>query len=685
MNLEKKQFTTTLSGAPVTIEVSRLAGQANAAVIGRLGDTTVLVTVVMGKNDTQLDYFPLSVDYEERFYASGKILGSRFVRREGKPSDDAILSGRIIDRTIRPLFDQRLRREVQVTITVLTYDEIHDPEEIGLLTTSVALMISDIPWNGPVAGVRHETKENPNGKTFSSFFSGTKDFINMIEFSGKEIDKQTLKNVFEEAHKEIKNLVSFQENITKEIGKKKAEVMIPEPTEETKNIIRTFLRGKIEDALKMRGIEQLKNDLFEYLKTLENAGDALQYGEYIFETEVDTFVHELALNEGKRVDGRSFDQIRDLYAGVGILPRMHGTGLFIRGETQVLAVATLASPAQEQLIETMEATTKKRFMLHYNFPKFSTGEVGRSRGLGRREIGHGALAAKAVEQVIPPKEEFPYTIRIVAETLSSNGSSSMASTCAATLALMDAGVPIKKPVAGIAIGLMTGLNGNYKILTDIQGPEDHYGDMDFKVTGTDEGITAVQMDVKIGGINPEIFIDALNAAEKARMQLLEVIKSAIKEPRKELSAYAPLIKIHKINPEKIGIVIGPGGKTINGIIEKCGGKISIDIDEDGTVYVSGTDHAGVLKGLDEVVSLTREYKIGDVVEGPIVRVLEFGAIVDLGGGQDGMIHVSELKDGFVKKVDDVVKVGDRVTAKVIRAEEGKIGLSIKAMKGLQLK
>jgi len=311
--------------------------------------------------------------------------------------------------------------------------------------------------------------------------------------------------------------------------------------------------------------------------------------------------------------------------------------------------------------------------------------VGRARSLGRREIGHGALASKAIEQVIPSKEEFPYTIRIVAETLSSNGSSSMASTCAATLALMDAGVPIKKPVAGIAIGLMTGEGGKYKILTDIQGPEDHYGDMDFKVTGTDEGITAVQMDVKIGGINPEIFENAINAAEKARTQILEVMGKILSAPRKELSPYAPLIKTLSINPDKIGLVIGPGGKTINGIVAKCGGTIAIDIDEDGTVFVSGLDHAAVVKGFDEVQALTREYKVGDIVEGPIVRVLEFGAIVDLGGGQDGMVHVSELKEGFVKRVEDVVKLGDRVTAKIIRADEGKIGLSIKAMKDLQIK
>ena len=685
MNLEKKQFQTTLRGTPVTIEVSRLAGQANAAVIGRLGDTTVLATVVMGKKDTALDYFPLSVDYEERFYASGKILGSRFVRREGKPSDDAILSGRLIDRTIRPLFDARLRREVQITITVLTYDENNDPEEIGLLSASTALLISDIPWGGPVAGIKQEIKETGDGKTYSSFFSGTKDFINMIEFSGKEIEKATLKKVFIDSHEEIKKLVSFQEGIAKEIGKEKADVMIPEPSDEAKNMIRTFLRGKIEDALRTRGVEQLKNDMFEYLRTQENSDEALRYGEFLFEADVDAFVHDYALKEGKRVDGRRFDEIRDLLADVKILSRMHGSGLFIRGETQVLAVATLAGPSQEQLIETMEGVTKKRFMLHYNFPKYSTGEVGRARSLGRREIGHGALASKAIEQVIPSKEEFPYTIRVVAETLSSNGSSSMATTCATTLALMDAGVPIKKPVAGIAIGLMTGEKGEYKILTDIQGPEDHYGDMDFKVTGTDEGVTAVQMDVKIGGINPEIFENAINAAEKARFQILEVMGKILNASRKELSPYAPLIKTLSINPEKIGLVIGPGGKTINGIVAKCGGNIAIDIDEDGTVFVSGIDHAGVLKGFDEVQALTREYKVGDIVEGPIVRVLEFGAIVDLGGGQDGMVHVSELKEGFVKKVEDVVKLGDRITAKIIRADEGKIGLSMKAMKDLQIK
>jgi len=685
MNLEKKQFQTTLQGAPVTIEVSRLAGQANAAVIGHYGDTTVLATVVMGKRDTTLDYFPLSVDYEERFYAAGKILGSRFIRREGRPSEDAILSGRLIDRTIRPLFDARLRREIQITITVLTYDEIHDPEEIGLLSASTALLISDIPWGGPVAGIKREIKESENGKTYSSFFSGTKDFINMIEFSGKEINKETLKTVFIESHEEIKKLVSFQEQIVKEIGKSKADVMIPEPSDEAKNMIRTFLRGKIEDALRTRGVEQLKNDMFDHLRTIENSDEALRYGEFLFEIEVDVFVHEYALKEGKRVDGRAFDEIRDLLADVKILSRMHGSGLFIRGETQVLAVATLASPAQEQLIETMEGTTKKRFMLHYNFPKFSTGEVGRARSLGRREIGHGALASKAVEQVIPSKEEFPYTIRVVAETLSSNGSSSMASTCAATLALMDAGVPIKKPVAGIAIGLMSGEKGEYKILTDIQGPEDHYGDMDFKVTGTNEGVTAVQMDVKIGGINPEIFENAILAAEKARTQILEVMGKVLSAPRKELSPYAPLIKMLSINPDKIGLVIGPGGKTINGIVAKCGGTITIDIDEDGTVFVTGNDHASVLKGFNEVQALTREYKVGEIVEGPIVRVLEFGAIVDLGGGQDGMVHVSELKEGFVKKVEDVVKLGDRITAKIIRADEGKIGLSIKAMKDMQIK
>ncbi len=680
MNLNRKKFATTLDGAPLEVEVSELAHQANAAVLARHGDTVVLAVAVMGDKEASLDYFPLTVDYEERFYAAGKILGSRFVRREGRPSDESILSARLIDRTIRPLFDQRLRREVQVTVTILSYDEIHDPDMVALLAASTALGISDIPWGGPVAGARLEAKNAADGKTFLAQFAGTDTFVNMIEFEGNEISEKSATEVFVAAHETIKKLIAFQNGIIKEIGKKKADVMIPEASPAVKTLVSEFLNGKLEAAFRNDTHGALKNELFEYLKTTDQAEEALKYAEYLFETISDEFVHAYALKEGKRVDGRKLDEVRDLLAEVKLLERTHGSGLFVRGDTQVLAVTTLASPSSEQLIESIEGTTKKRFMLHYNFPKFSTGEVGRARSVGRREIGHGALAAKAVAQVVPGKEVFPYTIRVVCETLSSNGSSSQASICSASLSLMDAGVPLRKHVAGIAIGLMTGEKGEYKILTDIQGPEDHYGDMDFKVAGTADGIAAIQMDVKIGGITKDIFVEALRAAEKARTQILGVMSAVLPAPRAQVSKYAPTIMVLKINPEKIGLVIGPGGKTINGIIAMCDNKVGIDIDEDGTVFVSGTDAAMTNKAYKTVEALVREYAVGEVVTGPIIKILDFGAIVDLGGGQDGMIHVSELRDGFVKRVEDVVHMGEVVSAKIVRLEQGKIGLSLKAMK-----
>lgn len=679
MQLNRKKFETVLGDAKLEVEVSELAHQANAALLVKHGETVVLAAVVMGHKETNLDYFPLTVDYEERFYAAGKILGSRFVRRENRPTENAILSGRLIDRTIRPLFDQRLRREVQVVLTIISYDGIHSPDVVALLGASLALGISDIPWGGPVAGVRAGITEAADGKTYSALFCGTDSFINMIELEGKEISEKVATDVFESTNAEIKKLVGFQQNIIKELGKKKQDVLEPETTPAVKELFVRFLDGKLEGALKNDALSAVKDELFEYLKTTEHAEAALKHGEHIFETLVDEFVHTYALKQGKRVDGRGFDEVRDLYAEVHMFERLHGSAVFMRGDTQVLAVTTLGSPADEQLVENIEGTTKKRFMLHYNFPSFSTGETGRSRGPGRREIGHGALAQKAIAQVIPNKDVFPYTIRVVAETLSSNGSSSQATICGTSLSLMDAGVPIKKPVAGIAIGLMTGEKGEYKILTDIQGPEDHYGDMDFKVAGTDEGIAAIQMDVKIGGITKEIFVEALRAGEKARITILGVMNKTLAAPRAEISKYAPLIEKLSIHPDQIGLVIGPGGKMINGIIEDCGGDISIDIDEDGTVFVSGTDSAMVKKAIEIVRSLTHEYSVGDVVTGPIIKILEFGAIVDLGGGQDGMIHVSELKDGFVKKVEDVVHLGQVVTAKIVRSEHGKTSLSLKAL------
>ncbi|MFH1192942.1 MAG: polyribonucleotide nucleotidyltransferase [Candidatus Jorgensenbacteria bacterium] len=684
MELNRKIFKSTLNGEPISLEVSELAHQANGAVIGRHGDTVVLAAAVIGETETNTDYFPLTVDYEERFYAAGKILGSRFVRREGKSSDESILSARLIDRTVRPLFDQRLRREVQVTITVIAYDGVHDPDAVALLAASAALAISDIPWDGPVAGAPLAAN-NPDGSLrYRAFFAGPENLVNMIELEGMEIADDEAAELFTRAQKEIAALVAFQQDIVKKIGKKKMEVPLAEPSVQAKKLIHDFIDGKLADAIRIQTLGALLRALREGLATAEGGEEALRFADILFEDAVDAHVRRAALEKNERPDGRRFDEVRDLHAEVGLVPRIHGSGLFIRGDTQVLAAITLGSPSAEQMVEMMEGTEKRRFMLHYNFPSFSTGETGRARGPGRREIGHGALAAKAVRNLIPSKDVFPYTIRVVAETLSSNGSSSMASTCAASLALMDAGVPIKAPAAGIAMGLMMDMsdktNKSYKMLTDIQGPEDHYGDMDLKIAGTRDGITAIQMDTKVHGITSEIFRGALAGGKKARLHILDTMEATLKAPRPQLSPFAPAIKTIHIAVEKIGALIGPGGKVINGIIDACGGKdkVNIDIDEDGTVFVTANDAEAGKKAFAMVEAVTREYKMGDIVEGPVIKIMDFGAIVDLGGGRDGMIHVSELKEGFVQKVEDVVRLDDRVRAKVIRADpDGRIALSLR--------
>ncbi len=677
MDLHKKIYKTEVDGSPFTIQVSDLAGQASGAVIGSWGDTVVLATCVMGKREVTLPYFPLTVDYEERFYAAGRILGSRFVRREGRPSDEAILSARLIDRTIRPLFDHRIRREVQVVVTILSYDEKHDPDLVSLVSVSAALGISDIPWGGPVGGARFA------GEKHLAFFAGTSEYVNMIEFEGDEIPESKAEELFDAGQEQIRAFIEFQKKIIAEIGKKKREFVFADPDKQVEGIVAKFLEKRLRVGLPKGALYDLKDELMDDLARAGENAETLKAADGVFEDQVNEFVHEIALKNGERVDGRALDEIRPLHAEHGVFVRTHGSGLFIRGNTQVLAVATLAPPSGEQIIETMETQEKKRFMLHYNFPDFSVGETGRSRGPGRREIGHGNLAWKALKAMIPSKDEFPYAIRVVAETLSSNGSSSMATTCASCLALLDAGVPVRKHVAGIAMGLMVDGNSksqapNYKILTDIQGPEDHHGDMDFKVAGTEEGITAIQMDVKIQGVTREMFRDALAAARKARLQILEVMKQALPGPR-ELSKYAPRIFTMKIPQESIGLLIGPGGKTINGILDKVNNEATIDIDEDGTVYIGAEDVSRAEEVRAIIEAMFHEYKLGDVVEGPVVRILEFGAIVDLGGGKDGMIHVSELKEGFVKNVTDVVKTGDRVRAKVVKLDNGKIGLSLKQL------
>jgi polyribonucleotide nucleotidyltransferase len=677
MELNRKIYKTKVKGEEVSLEFSKLAGQANASVLGSHGDTMVLATVVMSEQDKPGDFFPLTVDYEEKFYAAGKILGSRFMRREGRASDDAVLSARIIDRTVRPLFDPRLRREVQVVITILSYDEKNDPDFIAMLSASAALSISDVPWNGPVACFKTIVPAEGNNASWQALFAGTENKINMIEFEGKEISEEFVEKIFSESFEEIKKLVAFQKGIVKEIGKPKTQVTLADADPKTKAVVSEFLKQDLEEALTAKHTEGLRKKILEHLEKAGEDESVLNAAEVFFEEEVDKYVHILAIEKGKRADGRKLDEVRDLYAETGLLKRTHGSALFCRGETQVLAVTTLATPEGKQLVETMEGMTKKRFMFNYNFPGFATGETSRNRGPGRREIGHGALAAKAVAAMLPSEEEFPYTIRIVAETLSSNGSSSMASTCSASLSLMDAGVPIKKQVAGISIGLMSDESGQYKLLTDIQGPEDHYGDMDFKVAGTRDGINAIQMDVKVDGITLQIFKEALAAAKTARFKILDVMDKTLSKPRENISKFAPMITTVQVPVDRIGEIIGPGGKVINGILARADNKITIDIEEDGRVFIAGTDQALVAQAVAEIKGIVREFKVGEIVEGNIIKILDFGAIVDLGGGKDGMIHVSELKEGFVKKVEDVVKLGDFVRAKIIRVEDGKIGLSLK--------
>ena len=698
MDLNRKKFSIDLAGRELTLETSRMGEQANAAVIGTYGETTVFVTVVMGKEDRKIDYLPLSVDYEERFYAAGKVLGSRFIRREGRPSEEAILSGRLVDRAIRPLFDQRIRRDIQVAITVVSYDEQNDPDLIALITASAALCISDIPFSGPVSGVRvaeiaGELTVNPlnsmlkdGAAKFETYVAGVSDkVINMIELAGYEASEENVVKAFEKAAKEIGHINEFQNKVTKEIGKKKISLALTEPSAELKKAVVEFLSSRLEPAVYEHDKVERENKLRElgvnlktHLTEKEYSESDLETAENIMEAAIDDLIHYKILSANERPDGRKLDEVRELYAELGILKRAHGSALFIRGNTQALVSVTIAPPGGEQLVETMRTTGKKRFMLHYNFPPYSVGETGRLGGPGRREIGHGALAEKTIRALIPSKEDFPYTIRLVSEILSSNGSSSMATVCASSLALMDAGVPIKKPAAGIAMGLMSDESGKYKILTDIQGPEDHYGDMDFKAAGTRDGVNAIQMDVKVNGVSIDILRETLEQSKKARLHILDFTDKTLSAPRSELSKLAPRVLMIQIDPTRIGELVGPGGKVINGMIARTG-VTSIDIEQDGRVFVSAMQPEAAEKALVEIKSMMREFEIGEIIEGDVIKMLDFGAIVDLGGGRDGMIHVSELKNGFVENVTDVIKLGDHVKAKVIKVENGKVGLSIKQL------
>ncbi len=684
------------------VEFKNLAERTNSSVFVKYGETCLMATAVMSKKEIEgIDFFPLTVAYEERFYAIGKILGSRFMKREGRPSEQSILTSRLIDRAVRPLFPADFKREVQIIVTCLSWDKESDLASLGLIAASIVLSTSDIPWDGPVAPVRIGMRDGQMiaFPTFAERESGNMDLllsglkseskkevlINMIEAGMKEIPEEDILKAVELAKKYHEDILNFEEEIAKKIGKEKIKLEEKGRDEEIEKEVREILGNRIENIFKKDATDDLhiiREELGELLKKHEDA-EKTRYGFSFFEKETERLVHEKIIEKGIRFDGRSSDQIRELSCDVNIIPKVHGTGLFCRGETKVLSFLTLGGPGDQKIFEEMELNGKKRFMHHYNFPPSCVGETGPLRGPGRREIGHGMLGEKALRSMIPEAETFPYTIRVVSEVLCSNGSSSMASTCAACLALMDGGVPIKNPVSGIAMGLMMEMSDNkstedknYLVLTDVQGEEDHYGDMDFKATGTKNGITALQMDIKVRGITMKIMKDALEQSKKARIQILAKMLETIPEPRKELSPNAPRIYTIKIRPDQIGEVIGTGGKIINEIIDECG--VLIDIEETGEVFVTAENEASAQKALEWIKNLTKEVVVGEMYQGKIKRVLEFGAFAEILPGQEGMIHISQLAKERVNKVTDVVKVGDIVPVKVISIDEqGRINLSLK--------
>lgn len=697
--MQVKNYETEFAGKKLKVEISDLASQANGSVLVRYGETVVFATAVMSdKKADHLDYFPLTVDYEEKFYAAGVILGSRFVRREGRPSEEAVLTTRLIDRTIRPLFNKGIRNEIQVIVMALSVDGQNDLDIPAIIASSLALGISDIPWGGPVGAVRigydngkfsaNPTYQEREKMTLDVAVCGRDGKINMIEAGANEIPEEIMGAAFEEAVKEIAKIEEFQKTIIKESGKKKATLEIKEKTPEMVKEFKSVILPKLDQLIFSKESRGKKVDLSgikeEWRKAaVEKFGeDNLDIIDETLEDGIDELVHNKAIDaaagEETRQDGRKTDELRKLYATVRFLPVLHGSAVFYRGETHILSAVTLGGPQQAQLIEGMEVSTTKHFMHHYNFPPFSVGETGRMGSPGRREIGHGALVERALLPVIPPKEEFPYTIRVVSESMSSNGSTSQGSVCASSLALMDAGVPIKKAVAGVAMGLMMRNEKEYKILTDIQGFEDHFGDMDFKCPGTKDGITAIQMDIKVGGVTVEILKKTLEQAKKARQEILSVMNTAIPESRKELSPTAPRIIKIIINPDKIREVIGPGGKMINSIIDRTGAEI--DIEQDGTIYITGKNLSEADEARKIIEGLTHEYQVDEIVSGPVSRLFDFGAMVEIGPMQEGLVHISELAPFRVNKVTDVVNIGDTVRAKVISIDEkGRVNLSIKQL------
>ncbi len=694
--MQTKKFETSLGDKPMVAEFSDLAEQANGSVILRYGETAVMATAVMSHRTREdIDYFPLTVDFEERYYAVGGILGNRFARREGRSSENAILSGRITDRTIRPLFPQHISNEVQVILTVLALGD-EPADQVGVNAASLALATSDIPWQGPVAAVRIGVKGgqpiiNPTAIErkeceLEVLACGKDSTINMIEVGAKEASEETVASAFGLAVEEHNKILAWQQQIVKEIGKQKHNAAKPEIPAALQNLFDTDFKNKLTPTVfcgyaNKDSIHALQD---EWQKRTDETPELTEINKGMItrflEDKIDEEIHRGAIEENRRADNRTMDEIRPLFAQAGgVSSLLHGSGLFYRGGTHVFTALTLGGPGDSQIVDSIDAyDTKRRFFHHYNFPPYASGETGKVGGVNRRATGHGALAQKALEAVLPSAEEFPYTIRLVSECLASNGSTSMGSACASTLALMDGGVPIKAPVAGIAMGLMTH-GGKHKVLTDIQGPEDEFGGMDFKVAGTRKGITAIQLDIKLDGIPVPILVEALDAARAARAQILGVIEQAIATPRANISLRAPEIVTLRVKPDQIGLVIGGGGKTINGIKEVCQ-VTDITIEDDGSIFITGKG-GSAQKAKAMIEALVKEYLPGEVYEGEVTRMMDFGAFVRIGPGKDaeGLVHVSEVAPFRINKIADALKVGEKVRVMIKEIDEkGRLNLSIKA-------
>ncbi len=670
-----------VAGRPLSLQTGKLAGQTDAAVEARYGDTVLLATVATAGPRDDIDYFPLSVEYEERLYAGGRISSSRFIKREGRPTETAVLTGRLIDRSIRPLFPKDYFNEVQVMITVLSVDQENDPSTLALIAASAALSISSIPWDGPIAAVRvgtfedkliiNPSKEQSGESKLNVLVASNKDLVVMIEADAIEAQEDAAFKAISEAFENTKPIIGLIEDFAKEVGREKQTYETVSFDKEKGDKISAYIKSEIIPSLSdpAQASDERWSDI-QIARLHKEFGEKLEVSKKelsdLLAEEFKVYVRSKVLDEGVRLDGRGVDEVRPLSMETGLLPRTHGSGLFNRGATQVLSVVTLGSPSLQQLIESMNGEETKKYMHHYNFPPFSTGEAKRVGSPGRREIGHGALAEKALTPVLPSQEDFPYAIRVVSEVLSSSGSTSMAAASGSSLALMDAGVPISSPVTGIAIGLITD-EKKYVVMTDIAYSEDANGDMDFKVAGTKNGITAIQLDMKVHGISFEIVKEALDKAKTARLHILEEMTKAIDGPRKELSQYAPRVESIKVDPTKIGQIIGSGGKVINEIIAKTGA--AIDIDDDGTVTISGVNPESIAQAKEWVESLVKEVKPGEVYEGEVKRLMTFGAFVEVLPGKEGLVHISQMAPERVEKVEDVVSVGQKVKVRVIEIDD----------------